>query len=112
RIGHGEWKSIALRLPPDCDASWIRVDFISPFTTIEIKSIAVQANEDRVFSAALPNEFDAIRIAGDCRREPHDKLLCLQITGLDPQLYLPELRTRRGEIALLLQLRVDSRNAA
>ncbi|MFL6527219.1 MAG: class I SAM-dependent methyltransferase [Chthoniobacterales bacterium] len=112
RIGHGEWKSIALRLPPDCDASWIRVDFISPFTTIEIKSLAVQAKENCVFSAASPNEFDAIRIAGDCRREPHDKLLCLQITGLDPQLYLPELRTPGGEITLHLQLRVDSKNAA
>ena len=112
RIGHDEWKSVTLRLPQDRDVSWLRLDFISPFTTIEIKSLAVEAGKDALFNAASPAEFDAIRVAGDCRRDPHDELLRLRITGIDPQLYLPELRTQRGEITLRLQLRVDSKNAA
>lgn len=112
RLGHGEWRTLNFVLPPDADASWLRIDFVSPLTTIQIKSLQVKARGEEIFGARSADDFARIRIAGDCRREKDDELLRLQITGIDPQLYLPELREARGAIELRLQLRVENENAA
>jgi hypothetical protein len=111
RLGHGEWRTLDFRFPANANASWLRVDFVTPFTTIDIKSLRVNAGRDEIFNAHSPAAFDRIRIAGDCRREQHDELLRLQITGIDPQLYLPELRTDSPDVSLSLTLRVTATTA-
>jgi hypothetical protein len=110
RIGHNQWRTLNFRLPASV-SPWLRIDFVTPFTVIEISSLAVYAGGVELFRADTPADFDRIRIAGDCRREPHDKFLRLQITGVDPQLYLPELRIASPEVSVSLKLRVSAATA-
>lgn len=111
RIGHNEWRTLNFRLPPQVKVSWLRVDFVSPFTTIDIKSLVVNSSAGELFSARSPTSFDEMRIGGDCRREPHTEFLRLRITGIDPQLYLPELRTDSPDVSVSLTLRVNAATA-
>ncbi len=111
RIGHDEWKELALPLPPGGYGA-VRIDFVSAFTTIEIAAIRLRKpNGATLFEAESAEAFDQIRVAGDATRLPHARSLRIQVTGLDPQLYLPHL-ARTGEVhepvTVELKLRVSA----
>ncbi len=90
----------------------MRIDFVSAFTTIEIAAIRLRKpNGATVFEAESAEAFDQIRVAGDATRLPHARSLRIQVTGLDPQLYLPHL-ARTGAVpepvTVELKLRVSA----
>jgi hypothetical protein len=89
RIGHGEWKDVVVRLPEGAGAAPLRIDFVSPFTTIDIAALELTCDQQTLVAASNPSSFDAIAVAGDAERVRHDAFLRLRITGPDPQLYLP-----------------------
>lgn len=109
RVGHDAWKDISLSMPADAGAAPLRIDFLSPFTVIEVASIRLLAGEKTLFSAEESESFARLHVAGDAERLVHPHYLRLKITGQDPQLYLPELGTAGKELLLLkLRLRVVS----
>ena len=100
RVGHDGWKDLRIELPPGAGAAPLRIDFVSALTTIEIESIRV---------ADTPVSLDSIAVRGDAERLPHDRLLRLKITGIDPQLYLPAIETTAAEpVVLEMRLRVSA----
>src|SRR2546423_5532964 len=105
RIGHEGWKDVRIELPPGAGAAPLRIDFVSALTTIEIASLRLTANNETCFRAERPGQFDSIAIRGDAERLSDDTLLRLEITGIDPQLYLPLLETA-GTSRLFLEMRV------
>ncbi len=99
RIGHGEWKEVALALPPRAGLAPLRIDFVSPFTTVEIARLRV---------GRFAGPLEAIVVAGDAERLPGAEVLRLRVTGIDPQLYLPPVPTVVGErLVVELRLRVE-----
>ncbi|HSH39580.1 MAG TPA: hypothetical protein VK993_12420, partial [Chthoniobacterales bacterium] len=72
-------------------AAPLRIDFLSAFTLIDIAQLTVAAGNRPLYAAARPDQFDTIRVAGDAERIGHPSYLRLQITGVDPQLYLPPI---------------------
>lgn len=111
RIGHGEWKTVTLPLPRGDAPAPLRIDFVSPFTIIELKSLKVNAGDNELFSACSGADFDRVRTAGDCSREVDGNVLRLRITGIDPQLHLPELRIDAPDLKISLTLRVSAATA-
>jgi hypothetical protein len=114
RIGHGEWKDVPLKLPRGAGAAPLRIDFVSAYTMIDVRSVTVCAGSQMLFNAATPAEFDQLTIAGDCRREPDEQSLRLRITGIDPQLYLPLLDPNSASepLTVKLKLRVSAATAS
>lgn len=113
RIGHEGWKDVRIELPPGAGAAPLRIDFVSALTTIEIASIAVMAGGNTYFRAEDRQQFDAIAVRGDAERLADATLLRVQVTGIDPQLYLPAIQTPADERLLLeLRLRVISTSPA
>lgn len=106
RIGHAEWKKVALKLPPGAGAAPLRIDFVSAYTVIDVASVILSTGSQTLFKADTPGEFDQLTIAGDCRREAHDRWLRLQITGIDPQLYLPSLEMNSASEPLKVELKM------
>lgn len=105
RIGHGAWKDVAIRLPPQAEAAPLRIDFDSALTTIELASLQLrEANGQVLFSAG----FEQIRVAGDAERQPSERGLLLKITGIDPQLILPPLEAAERPLEVRLRLFVHS----
>ncbi|MGI8819370.1 MAG: class I SAM-dependent methyltransferase [Chthoniobacterales bacterium] len=109
RIGHEAWKEIALELPAGAGAAPLRIDFVSAYTTIDLASITVAAGARTLFSADRTSGFAQVEIGGDARQLPHPNYLRLQITGIDPQLYLPPLPALAspGALRVALRLRVS-----
>jgi hypothetical protein len=97
RVGHDEWKEVRIKLPPGAGAAPLRIDFVSALTIIEIESIRVASN---------PVSLDSITIRGDAEELPDPKLLRFQISGVDPQLYLPAIETPGNETGFAIQLRL------
>lgn len=91
RVGHETWKNVSLTLPPEGGAAPLRIDFLSALTCIDIARLHVYAGSEVLFSAETGTHFNRVRVAGDAQRLPHAWFLRLQITGVDPQLYLPPL---------------------
>lgn len=110
RIGHGEMKELTLPLPPGGDHA-VRIDFVSAFTTIDIETIQLERPDgSAVFEASTPEAFDVVQIAGDARRLPHPSGLRIEVTGIDPQLYLPQLLSDSQapeSVSVRLRLRVN-----
>ena len=106
RIGHEGWKEIKIELPPDVEASPLRVDFVSALFTIEVASIQVTKGGITCFSATDKAGFDLITLAGDAERLPHPAALSLKITGIDPQLFLPSINLPPGDELLALHMRL------
>jgi hypothetical protein len=100
RVGHNDWKDVRIQLPPGAGAAPLRIDFVSALTIIEIESIGV---------AGKPVSLDSITVRGDAERLPDPKLLRFQITGVDPQLYLPAIETPGNETGLSVELRLRVR---
>lgn len=108
RVGHEGWKDVRIELPPGAGANPLRIDFVSAFTTIEIASIRISAAGHTCFSATAKPDFAPIAVRGDAERLPDDKLLRFQITGIDPQLYLPPIEMASdAPLAVELRLRVN-----
>ena len=110
RIGHDEWKELKLPLPPGGHCA-LRIDFVSAFTTIDIQLIRLRgADGSLLFDASSPETFDSLEIGGDATRLSDTTFLRIEVTGLDPQLYLPRLpATHSGNgTTLELTLRVNT----
>ncbi len=109
RVGHEAWKEVSLALPSGAGAAPLRIDFVSPFTTIDVALIQVTAAQEMIFTAETRTAFDAIRVRGDAERKSHHRYLRIKITGVDPQLYLPEVDLPRDvpDLRAALRLRVS-----
>jgi hypothetical protein len=108
RIGHEEWKDIAVTLPTTAPISRLRVDFFSALTTIEIAALSVETKSGRVlFRAATPADFASIALLGNCVQVASDPVT-LKVTGVDPQLHLPPFSpTDEGDgVAVQMRLKV------
>lgn len=106
RVGHEEWKELRIEFPVGSLASPLRIDFVSPLTTIDVASIALTKAGRTYFSAPDQTGFDSIGLSGDVERLVHPNALRLKITGLDPQLYLPVVPLASSEEPLVLHLRL------
>jgi hypothetical protein len=105
RVGHEGWKDVRIELPPHAGAAPLRIDFVSALTTIEIASIRLMKQDAICFAADGDTGFDTIRVAGDAEQLPGHALR-LRVTGLDPQLYLPNVDPPANTAPLILQLRL------
>jgi len=108
RIGHDSWKDVSITLPAGAGASPLRIDFVSALNVIDIASIRVLGLGQVLFQAAATAEFHKINIRGDADRLPHSNFLRLQITGIDPQLYLPPISSSAGNWIVEMRLRVHT----
>jgi len=108
RLGHGDWKEVAVRLPATEPITGLRIDFLSPLTTIEIAEITVEsAIGEAIYQANRVVEFAAIELRGDCVRQSLEPF-SLVVTGVDPQLHLPPLQATPGPLRVRLRLRVTA----
>jgi hypothetical protein len=106
RVGHQGWKDVLIELPPQSGAAPLRIDFVSALTTIEIASIRLTRGSATCFAAEDGMGFERIKIAGDAERLPDSEKLCLRVTGIDPQLYLPAVNFPAGDEPLVLEMRL------
>lgn len=104
RVGHEEWRELRIKLPLGALASPLRIDFVSPLTTIDVASISLMKAGRIYFSATDNTGFDSITLSGDVERLAHPSALRLKITGVDPQLYLPVVALPSNEEPLVLHL--------
>ena len=108
RVGHDEWKEVAITLPQGAGAAPLRLDFFSALTLVDVSALRVEGDGQTLFSAETPEEFDRVAIGGDAERRPHASHLQLQITGVDPQIYLPEIRaTTSDRLTLSIRLKIS-----
>ncbi|MGH7936125.1 MAG: class I SAM-dependent methyltransferase [Chthoniobacterales bacterium] len=107
RIGHRDWKEVALPLPTADAISGLRIDFFSALTKIEIATIAVETSAGATcYEASCPGKFKSISLGGDCVRVSLEPFV-IQVTGVDPQLYLPTFSPPiEGEKNLIVRLRL------
>ena len=105
RVGHEGWKDIRIELPLHAGAAPLRIDFVSALTAIEIASIRLTRQDAVYFSGDQETGFDMIRIAGDAERIAGHGLR-FRVTGIDPQLYLPAIESRPGDISLVVEMRL------
>ncbi|MEP6955332.1 MAG: class I SAM-dependent methyltransferase [Chthoniobacterales bacterium] len=108
RIGHETWKDLSLPLPAGAGAAPLRIDFLSAFTTIDIAQLSLKCAGQTLFHAEGWPAWDAIRVAGDAVCSEHPSYLRVEVTGIDPQLYLPPVPIAAGtsQATLHLLLRV------
>ena len=87
---------------------------MSPLTIIEVASLRLKRGSKLLFQAECATDFDVIHFGGDVERLPHPTHLRLNITGIDPQLYLPPFNSDETDEAFVLemQLRVEPGNKA
>lgn len=104
RVGHEGWKEVRIELPPGASASPLRIDFVTPLTTIDLASIRLTKGGSTYFFAPEETGFDSIAFRGDVERLAHSTALRLKITGVDPQMFLPAMALPPGEEPLLLYL--------
>ena len=106
RVGHDEWKEIRIDLPSDAGAAPLRIDFVSPLTTIEVASMVLTKAGITCFSAPDQTGFESVTLDEDVERLGHPSALRLKITGIDPQSYLPVVDLPSGDGPLVLQMRL------
>lgn len=105
RVGHEGWKEVRIALPQEAGAAPLRIDFVSALTTIEIASIRLTRGATTSLLLDGTTGFDAVRIGGDAERIA-GPALCLRVTGIDPQLYLPPVDLPADEAAVVLEMRL------
>lgn len=109
RIGHDEWKDVTLLLPAGAGAAPLRLDFYSAFTVIDLSLIRLTSGDETLFAAEDAAAFEQIVVAGDAKRLPHPTNLRVEITGMDPQLYLPAVEVSPDRtLSLTVRLRVHA----
>jgi hypothetical protein len=108
RLGHGEWKVVTIRLPVTEKITRLRIDFLSALTNVEIAEIAVDSpTGEVVYRAKRAEEFEAIRLVGDCERQSLEPF-SVAVTGVDPQLHLPPFPVTSGPLLVRLRLCVTA----
>jgi hypothetical protein len=108
RIGHDEWKEIAIRLPTEQRIDRLRIDFFSPLTAIEIAAIEVRDEVGTlVYQTNSGAGFEGISLAGDCIRRSVAPFV-IEVTGPDPQLHLPRFPRQVSGLSVYLRLRVQT----
>ncbi|HEY2712470.1 MAG TPA: class I SAM-dependent methyltransferase [Chthoniobacterales bacterium] len=106
RIGHESWRDVSITLPFTEPISHLRIDFLSPLTTIEIAAIGVATTTGNLlFEAATAREFETVSLLGDCRRISSHPLT-LEVTGIDPQLHLPAFSAPSGQDTVLVRMKL------
>ena len=105
-VEQGDWEEVTIILPAGAAAAPLRIDFMRTFDLVDISALRVMTPVREYFSATASRDFDQVRVAGDAQRLPHPDFLRLQISGADPQLFLPVLDIAAGEHPLRVQLRV------
>ena len=106
RVGHGSWKEVAVEVPARAAVSGLRIDFFSALTTIEIAEIVVGTTAGEIFCRTWSKqEFKAISLGGDCVRLSAEPFR-VQITGMDPQLYLPPFPPALAVEGLVVRMRL------
>jgi hypothetical protein len=108
RIGHGDWKNVAIPLPSGAKALPLRIDFVSALTVIDIAHLRVTKSGQNLFDANNPADFDKIAVRGHAQRLAQTEFLRLKISGIDPQLYLPPLAAT-GDQPLRFEMRLRVR---
>lgn len=106
RVGHSGWKNLSIELPVGIGAAPLRIDFVSPWTTIDMAALRLTSPTQTYFEAASPEAFDKLVLAGDVERLPHPDGLRLKITGIDPQLYLPAITAGQEKLTLEMRLQI------
>ena len=104
RIGNDNWKEVSISLPAGAAVAPLRIDFVSALTTIDLASIILTRGGRPIFVASASADFDNIVVAGDAERVPHNALMRLRITGLDPQLILPPIKLAPADYPLEVRL--------
>lgn len=89
RIGHDEWKNVRIALPSGAGAAPLRIDFVSPFTTIDVEAIELVSGGQIVWTAREAALRDAVKSFGDADAVAGPSALRIRVTGVDPQLHLP-----------------------
>lgn len=112
RIGHDEWKDVALQLPNGAGAEPLRLDFVSPFTTIDIAAIELMSGGGSVLAFPDSAPFDSIAVVGDAELQPSAEHLCVRVTGIDPQLYLPAVTIPANPEPLVFRMRLRVHSTA
>jgi hypothetical protein len=111
RLGHGDWKDVAVRLPATEPITGLRIDFLSPLTTVEIAEITVESAAGAlIYGAKRADEFEAIGLLGDCVRQSLQPF-SIAVTGVDPQLHLPSFQATPGPLLVRLRLCVTATEA-
>ncbi|HEY1584022.1 MAG TPA: hypothetical protein VGF73_13080, partial [Chthoniobacterales bacterium] len=108
-ITHDEWQDISIALPPGAGARRLRIDLMHAPEFVEIAALRVRTSTREYFSATRKEDFDRITIAGDAERVADAEVLRLRISGIDPQLVLPELEAEPADEPLRVELRLHLR---
>ena len=111
RIGHEGWKEVTIPLPARGPVRALRIDFYSALTIVEISEITLgNAIGELSYRATSSDDFEAISLGGDCVRLSAAPFR-IQITGVDPQLYLPSFAPAlpNDDLVVRLKLRVHPR---
>ena len=106
RIGHEDWKDVAIPLPTGAGAAPLRIDFLSAFTWIDVARLELSTATETLFAANTSEQFETITVAGDAKRLAHPQYLRIKVTGVDPQLYLPALPVTRRDSGGVVKLRL------
>ena len=111
RIGHHAWKEVTIELPSADLIKGLRIDFYSALTTIEISRIECEdATGAILYHAEEAFAFQALRLGGDCIRRTLTPFV-IEITGVDPQLHLPEFSAAVRAPRISLRLKVEAGGA-
>jgi SAM-dependent methyltransferase len=105
-VEHLGWTKVFVRLPGGAGAAPLRIDFMGAISLVEISELQVTSPGKKHFAATTSREFESIRIEGNAKRFPDKSLLRLQITGPDPQLYLPSLEIGAEDHPLTVEVRL------
>ena len=105
RVGHEGWKDVRIELPAAAGAAPLRVDFVSALTIIEIASIRLIKGSTTFLALDEQTGFETVRLGGDAEPMP-GPALCLRVTGIDPQLYLPAVDSPSGDAPFVLAMRL------
>ena len=100
------WTNVVVRLPAGARAAPLRIDFMGAISLVEISELRVTSPRKDRFAATTARDFESIRVEGDAERLPDKNLLRLQITGVDPQLYLPSLEIGAEDHPLTMEVRL------
>jgi len=111
-VEQGDWEDVLITLPGGAAAAPLRIDLMRISDLVDISHLRVMTPLREYFSATTSREFDQVAVAGNAQRLPHPDFLRLQISGTDPQLFLPVLKIGAGEHPLQVKMRLRVHSSA
>lgn len=109
RFAPNDWRDVCFKLPRGSAGAPLRIDFISPFPIVDVSRIRLKVAGKTSYDAGADRRFDGITLAGDAECVSHAKFLRIKITGIDPQLYLPQVAVpATEELEVYLRLRAHA----